>query len=64
MEKNLIGTKWVFQKKLNEQGWVTRNKARLVCKSYLQVEGIDSEEIFAPVARMEAIRMFLIFFCL
>jgi hypothetical protein len=53
--KNVIGTKWVFRNKLNEDGHVTRNKARLVCKGYTQVEGIDFEETFSPVARMEAI---------
>jgi len=57
--KNVIGTKWVFRNKLNEDGKVVRNKARLVCKGYAQVEGIDFEETFAPVARLEAIRMFL-----
>ena len=40
-----------------------RNKARLVCKGYTQVEGVDFEETFAPVARLEAIRMFLSFSC-
>jgi len=49
---------------LNEDGQVTRNKARLVCKGYAKVEGIDFEETFAPVARMEAIRMFLAYACL
>jgi len=44
---------------LNENGEVIRNKARLVCKGYAQQEGIDFEETFAPVARLEAIRMFL-----
>ena len=63
-DKNVIGTKWVFRNKLNEDGQVTRNKARLVCKGYAQVEGIDFEERFAPVARMEAIRMFLTYACL
>jgi len=48
-----------IQKKLNENGEVTRNKARLVCKGYAQQEGTDFEETFAPVARLEAIRMFL-----
>ena len=57
--KNVIDTKWVFRNKLNEDGKVVRNKARLVCKGYAQVEGIDFEETFAPVARLEAIRMFL-----
>lgn len=57
--KSVIGTKWVFRNKLNEEGQVIRNKARLVCKGYSQVEGVDFEETFAPVARLEAIRMFL-----
>ena len=63
-DKNVIGTKWVFRNKLNEDGYVTRNKARLVCKRYAQVEGIDFEEAFAPIAKMEAIRMFLSYACL
>ena len=49
----------MFRNKLNEDGQVTRNKARLVCKGYAQVEGIDFEETYAPVARMESIRMIL-----
>ena len=53
--KNVIDTKWVFKNKLNEYGQVTRNKAILVCKGYAQVEGINFEETFVPVARMEAI---------
>eukprot|EP00253_Pinus_taeda_P025522 PITA_25522 len=58
-DKNVIGTKWVFKNKLNENGEVIRNKARLVCKGYAEQEGIDFEETFSPVARLEAIRMFL-----
>jgi len=58
-DKNVIGTKWIFKNKLNENGDVIRNKARLVCKGYAQQEGIDFEETFVPVARLEAIRMFL-----
>eukprot|EP00253_Pinus_taeda_P033280 PITA_33280 len=58
-DKNVIGTKWVFKNKLNENGEVIRNKSRLVCKGYAQQEGIDFEETFAPVARLEAIQMFL-----
>eukprot|EP00253_Pinus_taeda_P033257 PITA_33257 len=58
-DKNIIGTKWIFKNKLNENGEVIRNRARLVCKGYAQQEGIDFEETFAPVARLEAIRMFL-----
>ena len=46
---------------MNENGQVIRNKARLVCKWFAQVEGVDYEETFAPVARLEAIRMFLAF---
>eukprot|EP00253_Pinus_taeda_P003093 PITA_03093 len=58
-DKNVIGTKWIFKNKLNENGEVIRNKARLVCKGYAQQEGIDFEEKFSPVARLEAIRMFV-----
>ena len=50
-DKNVIGTKWVFKSKVNEDGEVIRNKAGLVCKGYAQVEGIDFEETFTPVAR-------------
>ena len=58
-DKNVVGTKWIFRNKMNEQGEVVRYKARLVCKGYSQQEGIDYEETFALVARIEAIRMFL-----
>jgi hypothetical protein len=57
--KNVIDTKWVFRNKLKEDGQVTRNKAILVCNGYSQFEGIDFEEMFSSVARMEAIRMIL-----
>jgi hypothetical protein len=43
-DKDVIDTKWVYMNKLNDDGQVTRNKARLVCKGYAQVEGIDFEE--------------------
>jgi hypothetical protein len=62
-EKNVIGTKWVFRNKLNEDGQIVINKARLICKGYAQVEGVDFEETFAHVARIEAIMMFLAFAC-
>jgi len=60
-EKNVIGTKWVFKNKLNEQGQLIRKKARLVYKGYAQIEGMYFEETFATIARVEAIRMFLAF---
>ena len=59
LNKNVIGAKWVFRNKLDEAGNITRNKARLVCKGYAQVEGIDYGETYAPVARMESIRLIL-----
>ena len=52
---NVIGTKWVFRNKHNEDGVVVRNKARLVAQGYTQIEGLDFDETFAPVARLEAI---------
>ncbi|GKA91006.1 retrovirus-related pol polyprotein from transposon TNT 1-94 [Tanacetum coccineum] len=59
--KIAIGSKWVFMNKKDEHGITTKNKARLVAQGYSQEEGIDYEEIFVPVARMEAIRIFLAF---
>ena len=58
-DKNVIGTKWVFRNKLDENGEITRNKARLVCKGYAQEEGLDYGETFAPVSRMEGVRTLL-----
>ncbi|GJS37702.1 putative ribonuclease H-like domain-containing protein [Tanacetum coccineum] len=57
--KRAIGTKWVFRNKKDERGIVIRNKARLVAQGHTQEEGIDYDEVFAPVARIEAIRLFL-----
>ncbi|GKD45069.1 retrovirus-related pol polyprotein from transposon TNT 1-94 [Tanacetum coccineum] len=57
--KTIIGLKWVFRNKMDEEGVVTKNKARLVAKWYRQEDGIDYDETFAPVARLEAIRIFL-----
>ena len=58
-DKNVIGTKWVFKNKMNEQEEVIRNKAIIVWKGYSHQEGINYEEMYAPVARMEAVKMFL-----
>ncbi|GKA93905.1 putative ribonuclease H-like domain-containing protein [Tanacetum coccineum] len=57
--KRAIGTKWVFRNKKDERGIVIKNKARLVAQGYTQEEGINYDEVFAPVARIEAIRLFL-----
>ncbi|GJY30767.1 putative ribonuclease H-like domain-containing protein [Tanacetum coccineum] len=57
----VIGTKWVYKNKRDERGVVVRNKARLVAQSHRQEEGIDYDKVFSPVARMEAIRLFLAF---
>nr|GFB08599.1 hypothetical protein [Tanacetum cinerariifolium] len=57
--KREIGTKWIYRNKKDERGIVVRNKARLVAQGHTQEEGIDYEEVFAPVARIEAIRLFL-----
>ncbi|GJS70110.1 putative ribonuclease H-like domain-containing protein [Tanacetum coccineum] len=55
--KRAIGTKWVFRNKKDKRGIVIRNKARLVAQGHRQEEGIDYEEVFAPLARIEAIRL-------
>nr|GEW59180.1 putative ribonuclease H-like domain-containing protein [Tanacetum cinerariifolium] len=57
--KRAIGTKWVYRNKNDERGIVIRNKSRLVAQGHIQEEGIDYEKVFAPVARIEAIRLFL-----
>ncbi|GJZ23598.1 retrovirus-related pol polyprotein from transposon TNT 1-94 [Tanacetum coccineum] len=59
--KIVIGSKWLFMNKKDKHGITTKNKARLVAQGYSQEEGIDYDETFAPVARMEAIRIFLAF---
>jgi hypothetical protein len=58
---NVIGTKWVFKNKQGEDGEVVRNKARLIAQGYSQVEGLDFGKTFAPVARLEGIRILLAF---
>ncbi|GKF76231.1 retrovirus-related pol polyprotein from transposon TNT 1-94, partial [Tanacetum coccineum] len=55
----VIALKWIYKVKLDEYGDVLKNKARLVAKGYRQEEGIDFEESFAPVARIEDIRIFI-----
>ncbi|GJR35918.1 putative ribonuclease H-like domain-containing protein [Tanacetum coccineum] len=59
--KKAIGTKWVYKNKKDERGVMVRNKARLVAQGNRQEEGIDYDEVFAHVARIEAIRIFLAF---
>ena len=60
--KSIIGTRWAFKNKLDEQRKMVRNKFRLVAQGYNQQEGINFTETFAPVARLEAIRIMLAFF--
>ena len=59
VDKNVIGTKWVFRNKLDENGEITRNKGRLVYKGYAQEEGLDYGETFVAIARMEGVRTLL-----
>nr|GEZ09704.1 retrovirus-related Pol polyprotein from transposon TNT 1-94 [Tanacetum cinerariifolium] len=57
--KRAIGTKWVFRNKRDQKGIVVRNKARLIAQGHRQEEGMDYDEFFAPVTRIEAIRLFM-----
>nr|KAJ0192955.1 hypothetical protein LSAT_V11C800440770 [Lactuca sativa] len=57
--KTITGTRWVYRKKVDKDGIITRNKARLVAQGFTQIESIDYGETFAPVARIEAIRLIL-----
>ncbi|GJW79798.1 retrovirus-related pol polyprotein from transposon TNT 1-94 [Tanacetum coccineum] len=63
MDMTIIGTKWIYKNKLDENGIVTRNKARLVAQGYNQQEGINYDETYAPVARLESIRILLAYAC-
>ena len=60
---NVIGTKWIFKNKFDEHGTVIRNKLRLVAQGYIQAEGLDFDEKFALVARLEFIRILLAIAC-
>ncbi|GJW73225.1 retrovirus-related pol polyprotein from transposon TNT 1-94 [Tanacetum coccineum] len=62
-DMTIIGTKWVYRNKLDENGFLSRNKARLVAQGYNQQEGIDYDETYAPVARLESIRILLAYAC-
>jgi len=55
--KKTIGVKWVYKVKVNPKGEVVKYKARLVVRGFLQRQGIDYEEVFAPVARLETVRL-------
>ncbi|GKB02964.1 putative ribonuclease H-like domain-containing protein [Tanacetum coccineum] len=57
--KRTIGTKWVYRNKKDERGIVIKNKVRLIAQGHTQKEGINDDEVFAPVVRIEAIRLFL-----
>ena len=59
----MIGTKWVYRNKQDQDGIVVRNKARLVAQGYTQVEGLDFGETYAPIVRLEAIRILLAYAC-
>nr|GEW31329.1 copia protein [Tanacetum cinerariifolium] len=59
----IIGTKWVFRNQLDENGIISRNKARLVAQGYNQREGIDYDETYAPIARLESIKILLAYAC-
>ncbi|GJT61309.1 retrovirus-related pol polyprotein from transposon TNT 1-94 [Tanacetum coccineum] len=61
--QSIIGTKWVYRNKLDKNGIVSRNKARLVAQGYNQQEGIDYDETYAPIARLESIRKLLVIAC-
>nr|GEX72618.1 retrovirus-related Pol polyprotein from transposon TNT 1-94 [Tanacetum cinerariifolium] len=59
--KNVINMKWLWKNKRDEENNVIRNKSRLVAKGYAQKEGVNFEESFAPVARLEAVRLFIVY---
>jgi hypothetical protein len=58
-KQNIVDTKWVFRNKQDEHRVVIRNKSRFIAKGYSQVEGLDFDETFSPIARLESICMLL-----
>ena len=62
-DKHIIGTKWIFRNKTNDEGNMIHNKARLVTQGYSQMDEVDYNETFALVARMESIRILLALAC-
>ena len=61
--EHIINTKWIFHNKTDEEGNVICNKAQLVAQGYSKMEEVDYDETFAPVARMESIRILLVLAC-
>ena len=61
--EHIIGTRQIFRNKTDEKGNVIRNKAHLIAQGYSQMEGVDYHEIFAPITRMESIRILLTLAC-
>ena len=61
--QNIVGTKWIFKSKTDEEGNITRNKAHLIAQGYTQVERVDFDETFSPVAQLESIRLLMAFAC-
>ena len=61
---NVIDTKWVFRNKMDEDGNIVRNKARLVAKGYNQEEGIDFDGTYAPMAKLEVVRLLYPYACM
>ena len=63
-DTNVLGTKWNFKNKTDEFGNIVRNKAKLVAQGHTQIEGVDFDETFAPVARLEYIHLLFVVACL
>ena len=60
---HVIGTKWIFKNKTDEDGEIIQNKSRLVAQGYTQVEGVDFDESFALMAKLESIQIFMSIAC-